>query len=83
MGIINCLYTALIKLRFTTFDKNKIIYLKFLIWYRFIFKNQPLINMGTVDLVYLIIANNLSSYMGPVFEEILPNTYGSFSYSIH
>lgn len=42
----------------------------FRFWYKFIFNNRSLITRGAGSLVYKIIENELSSYMGPVFEEI-------------
>ena len=42
----------------------------FRFWYRFIFNNRALITRGADSLVYQIIENELSSYMGPVFENI-------------
>lgn len=42
----------------------------FRFWYKFIFNNRALITRGGDSLVCKIIENDLSSYMGPVFEEI-------------
>lgn len=42
----------------------------FRFWYRFIPENLAMINMGQSDVVYKKIEEQISSFMGPVFEEI-------------
>ena len=42
----------------------------FRFWYRFVLGNINLINMGTIDIAYSKIKNQLSEYMGKIFEDI-------------
>lgn len=42
----------------------------FRFWYRFVLPNVSLINLGAIDIVYKSIENDLSLYMGQVFENI-------------
>jgi uncharacterized protein len=42
----------------------------FRFWYRFVLPNVSLINLGAIDIVYDSIKNDLSIYMGQIFENI-------------
>ncbi len=42
----------------------------FRFWYRFVLGNINLINMGAIDIAYSRIKNQLSEYMGKIFEDI-------------
>lgn len=55
-------------------SSKKAIYLisdnMFRFWYRFVLPNVSLINLGAIDIVYESIKNDLSLYMGQIFEDI-------------
>ncbi len=43
----------------------------FKFWYKFVFPNQTAINLGNVKLVYDNIKQNLNSYIGRIFEDVV------------
>lgn len=47
----------------------------FRFWYKFIFENQSALNMGARDYVLNIIKNELNSYIGRVFEDIIKELF--------
>lgn len=43
----------------------------FKFWYKYIFPNQTALNLGNEKLIWSIIEDNLNSYVGKIFEEII------------
>ena len=47
----------------------------FRFWYRFIFPNQTALNLGNTQLVFGLIKENLNSYVGTVFEDVVKELF--------
>ena len=51
----------------------------FRFWYRFVFENQSALNMGARDQILKLIKNDLNSYIGKIFEDIIKELLISYN----